>query len=843
MDTKLHEALGGQYRNYCAPFLWLHNEDDSLILRELERIHACGIRAVCLESRTHEEFCRDDWWSDMRLILEFCRAHGMKAWILDDKHFPSGYAGGIYEQHPELTQWNITECHMDLAGPVTEGCVYADAWLEETGDELLRVYACRHIPGSEVLTGDILDLTENVRDGYVYLTLPEGAWRIVFLIKTRRGLSDRYRAYSDKLSAASTQAYIEAVYEPHYRELKEYFGNTLLGFFSDEPAFGNNSRFFVEHHQRNKPYVHYPWHASVGQHFEELYGPGALRCLLGLWFEFDSQPYRDWRVAYMNFVTDGFAEHYTGHIARWCRAHGVQYIGHIIEDNNIHCDLHAGPGHFFKALREQDMAGIDVVLCQILPGLTACNNALPASYRHANAAFFHYVLAKLGASLAHITPHMRRRAMCEIFGAFGWAEGTRTMKYLADHMLVRGINYFVPHAFSPLPDDPDCPPNFYASGQNPQYKYFDRIIAHMDRVCHLMEGTVHVNSCAILYDAESVWSGADRLPLELLAKQLYDSQLDYDILPPYALESMDKNGCINGEHYGLILAPGCDYLRAEVRTALQSCGVPVAVVSDTPDPDFDTVALADVCGYVRSRGLGDVELTVPCPLLRCRHGVRGGAHIYMLANEDIDRTAHTALRLRGFAGGDYILYDAFENTAAVGTSADGAIPLQLAPYHSVLILTGDIDAAGLPELAAPRGGAVQTLAPEFTVELRERDGEPWQLYERTDALRSITGPGRLPRFSGDMRYTAHITLPQGAHTLDLGTVGEVAELRLNGRSAGVRLIPPYRFDISALAQPGANQLEVVVSNTLGTRIHDPFSKYMLLPPSGLLGPVTAEVQP
>ena len=38
--------------------------------------------------------------------------------------------------------------------------------------------------------------------------------------------------------------------------------------------------------------------------------------------------------------------------------------------------------------------------------------------------------------------------MAEVFGAFGWHEGLREMKWIADHMLVRGINWFTPHAFS-----------------------------------------------------------------------------------------------------------------------------------------------------------------------------------------------------------------------------------------------------------------------------------------------------------------------------------------------------------------------------------------------------------
>ena len=36
----------------------------------------------------------------------------------------------------------------------------------------------------------------------------------------------------------------------------------------------------------------------------------------------------------------------------------------------------------------------------------------------------------------------------------------------------------------------------------------------------------------------------------------------------------------------------------------------------------------------------------------------------------------------------------------------------------------------------------------------------------------------------------------GKYILDLGAVGEVAKLKVNGASVGVRVIPPYAFDIT-----------------------------------------------
>ncbi len=844
MNHRLHALLADQGENYIAPFLWLHNEPDELILRELDRIYECGIRAVCLESRTHEEFCREDWWSDCRLILDYCRDHGMKAWILDDKHFPSGYANGCYYDHPELVQWNITEQHIDVAGPVKEGSAYAKEWLFSSDEELLGIFACRHIEDSPILSGEIIDLSNNLSDGYVYFDLPEGMWRIVYLIKTRRGLSEQYRHYSDKLSEESTEAYLQAVYEPHYANLSEYFGNVLLGFFSDEPAFGNNTANPSFKLTKRRIFAYHPWHESVRTHFASLYGKDAMRNLLALWFDFADLPYMDYRTAYMNFITDRYAEVFTAKIAGWCHDHGVEFIGHVIEDNNSHHGTVNSTGHYFKSLRAQDMAGIDVVLHQIIPGLTACNSATIASYREVDSKFFHYTLGKLASSLAHITPHMKGRAMCEIFGAYGWAEGTKIMKYLTDHMIVRGINYFVPHAFSPKPNDPDCPPNFYATGEHPQYRYFGHLMGYMNRLCRLFEGSIHVNTCAILYDAESAWSGADYLPLDDVAKVLYDAQLDYDILPPESLFDIDGDSRICGEEYRLLLVPQCDYLRKEVRNALADAvartggKLQVIAVADRPMDDLPTVSLADLPTYVRACN-GDVQAEGVHPYLRYRHAILGGTHLYLFTNEDVYRTVDTQIESANFPGGQYVRYDVLNNQAVLMTG--DKIALTLAPYESVAVLWGDLNTADIP-IEQPTVTAEHTLTPRFEIALQERTDGEFVPYKTTDVLFSLTGRGERPRFSGIARYTAVLTLPENAAYLDLGQVGETAEVYLNGRPLGVRIVPPYRFDLSAIAREGENLLEIYTSNPLGYRIHDAFSRYLQLPPSGVLGPITIAVK-
>ncbi len=48
--------------------------------------------------------------------------------------------------------------------------------------------------------------------------------------------------------------------------------------------------------------------------------------------------------------------------------------------------------------------------------------------------------------------------------------------------------------------------------------------------------------------------------------------------------------------------------------------------------------------------------------------------------------------------------------------------------------------------------------------------------------------------------------------LDLGDVRDVAEVFVNGKSAGVLWKPPYRADITSLVTPGDNELKIEVMN-------------------------------
>jgi hypothetical protein len=99
----------------------------------------------------------------------------------------------------------------------------------------------------------------------------------------------------------------------------------------------------------------------------------------------------------------------------------------------------------------------------------------------------------------------------------------------------------------------------------------------------------------------------------------------------------------------------------------------------------------------------------------------------------------------------------------------------------------------------------------------------------------------LASYSGGRQYrtTLNLTAAQatGKLTLDLGEVASSAEVLINGQAAGVRVAPPWRWEVTGLFTAGDNRIEVLVYNTLANHYLTIPTRYRGSPKSGLLGPV------
>ena len=916
MEKRLKDVLEHRYGNYILPFFWQHGESKELLEEGMEKIYQSGIGAVCVESRPHPDFLGELWWRDMDIIMSKARELNMRVWVLDDAHFPSGYCNGQVSEESPYGKVYLSHYTIDVVGPA-RGSAYMIK--VEPDERLIGVTLSKRDRQESFYQTEARDVTNLVADGKIYLDIPEGVWAITVIKTTKRG-SGR-KGYINPIDKAAVRFFIDTVYEAHYQRYGADFGDTFAGFFSDEPEIGNCVGEYVHDSYIGQPTMSLPWCPELEEKLHTIWGNDFVTNLLAMWVNVDkytgekeerkgigfSDNRPEWahvpkgwternyleqaketnhtgllRRQFMEVVSDLYGITFAGQIGDWCREHGVEYIGHVIEDGGTHSHLGLGTGHFFKALWGQDMSGIDVVLQQIRPQMDDFAFYSVGGRGFYHGELFHYGLGKMGVSLGHLDPKKQGRTMCEVFGAYGWAEGLKQMKWVMDHMLVRGVNHFVPHAFTMKEfPDPDCPPHFYARGRNPQFPYFRNLMEYTNRVSHLISGGKHVPMVALLYTAEQEWMGPVR-KFEKDAKVLTRGQIDFEVVPEEILlqaKALDGKLILGEEAVTGLVIPGSycisDVLAEKCHTLLQH-GIKVVFTEQLsyvlsgdgqlyPVEAQDDGALIDVEGkrigtlvsqdklveYLWDLGCYEIKSAEYQPYLRYYHYRQQLGEFYLFFHEGITEACDTRLHMPEIQG-EMWWYDPWCNqlTPCV-PEADRSVHLTIAPYEMKILYLGDI-----PQEMEQYVNRRSVCNGDVLIDL---DNAKWQVelcssedianektWHSVDyGLGDISVSGKAPYFSGLMRYRTEFSVAgkvadKNSCMLNLGEVFETAHVKVNGRDAGVRIAPPYSFEIGNLIVEGANNLEVLVSNTLVHELRDYMSMTLPMEPSGLLGPVTIQ---
>ena len=855
MTAFYQQVLDGTYDNHVLPFLWLKGEERATITDYLEQIAAADIHEVCLESRTHPDFCGDGWWSDLRFIIAECRRLGLKIWLLDDAHFPTGYANGALEKEdadPALKKTVLKHRTLSIVGPQPSTSIKLGNLMDKT--ERFLGAAAFDEEGAALDLTITVEKSENGEPSMLRLDVPAGLTRIeLFVTSQKTGYRDEYINMAD---AASCRMLIDAVYEPTFEHLGDEFGKTILGFFTDEPGF-MNEKGAAQPDASADSYIGrdgqaLPWSDELAHLLRQALGENWLVQLPALWNRDEAGAHV--RHTYMDIATQLYRACFDEQVGDWCRAHGVMHIGHVIEDKSYHTRLGQGAGHYFRAVAGQDMAGVDVVINQLVPGIDQGY----ASYFHGkwDMEFFNYALAKLGSSAAHLDPKKQGRCMAEVFGAFGWHEGLREMKWVADHMLVRGVNWFTPHAFSMAAfPDWDCPPHFYAHGNDPAWPHFGQLMGYMNRTATLLSGGNAVCPVAVLYHADAEWAG-DAMPIEQVASALTRAQIDFDFVPAeafeddtrYTVELLDGAFSVNGRRYRALVLPRAAFTGAAVagfagRAA--AAGVDVTAVEALPQQDSDEAADFDLAAALEgvtvmpldelvpaltTAGLATVTCDTPQPWLRALRYERHGETYLMLVNEHPRERISCRIALPDGAPVAGARLDLLNGTAPV--AFDGS--LELSGSESCIVVLG----ATAPAAKPGEPVAAYELTGPWTVSFAPAGaGTVFGPKQKLDALVDLTAE-RFAGACGTFRYrtTLEFDEPVEHAVLDLSDVYEVATAAVDGDPLGTRITPPYAWSLGTL-NAGKHELVIDVVNTLDHAVSDIFALTESIAPSGILGPV------
>ena len=842
-EKRLLQALrqcleNGEDKSRIFPFFWVHGATHDRLREEMDAIYNCGLRAFCVESRPHPGFCEEAWWDDLGFMLRYAKERDMQVWVLDDKHFPTGYANAMIEKkYPNLRRKCASVACIDIVGPMQDGCCLFPPM--DADEKVLSVSALRRTGEGEEVDGDSGILLTDVRDGLVFWDVPEGIWRVYFVIDTHRGPA-YFKNYIDMCDPDSCRVMVDEIYGPHYDHFSEYFGNTFRGFFSDEPCFANNIGSFID--TLGTPLLNIPWRTDMAALLAKECGISEEKaiCLLPALWHTVTKYTSSIRLAYMNIITKLYRDNFSNMLGAWCENHGVEYIGHVIEDGGAHMRLGYGSGHFFRALEGQHMAGMDIVLHQIAPGITQMRHTYATSSgKWAIPDSYHYTIPKLATSAAHLDARKQGRVMCELYGAFGWAEGIPTMKYLTDMMLSAGVNHLVPHAFSDKVEDPDCPPHFFNGGRNPQYPVFGKLMDYTAKYFHILNAGAPQVPVAVYYNAESEWCGGEVGTLEAIAGILGRCHTDLDFVPMDALmTATEEAGAlqVSACSYQALIVPYCQILPAALAqklNALALSGVSVLYVDGKPEKDEEGTGLIlngevipkeKLSKMAKVQKWSALETTDPEPDLRVLHRADGDTQVYFFFNASLEKTVDTTVRLR--SAGKIVAYDAWQNACYQVKGKK----LTLGPGQAILWCVTE---EKLETVEAP--AKWEELSVEnVTVTLRQQ--EEVILKETYAKLPEKNYAKEYPTFSGVIRYE-FAGNGEKAKWLKLTRVGETARVWVNGIDCGSAVRAPYVFSVEDAWRAGENQIRIEVAVNQGYGRRDRFSTYAILPPMGLFGEI------
>ena len=377
------DTLTSPPREYTPIPFWFLNGDLTAaeLRRQLRDFCAHGVWGVVLHPRIgipeRIGYLSAAFFDALRPAVDEARALGMKIVLYDEGMYPSGSAGGLVVQgHPELASRGIALTDRPLPG---------DRVLAETPEGLL----VERFSG-----GTIRGIHFGEDDGEPHA--PPSA---------------------DILNPEAVARFIRLTHEAYARAFGADFGETILGFFTDEPSIlGRNTRGL------------FPWSRDFDQLFTKA--GGRLEHLAAL-FSGGENPDT---ALYHQLILRRESEVYYGALSRWCEAHGLALMGHPHQSDDI------------EVLRWFHIPGQDLVFRWVSP-------------EKGGTAGMDSTMAKCSADMARLTG--RRRNANECFGACNrdgnpWHFTGADMKWTIDWLTVRGVNLLIPHAFYYSLEGPRC---------------------------------------------------------------------------------------------------------------------------------------------------------------------------------------------------------------------------------------------------------------------------------------------------------------------------------------------------------------------------------------------------
>ncbi len=708
METQeklLKEVLQPDMEFSPIPF-WFFNDafDEEKVKNQLTDYVEKGVNGLVLHPRigvpVEMPYLSEEYFRAVRFIVKTAAELKMKVVLYDEGMYPSGSAHGmVVRANPEYASKGIIILDADKAREKLDAEESAQV-LAEFADGRKLVYG--------FAGGTIRGIHFGEDDGQP--GAPKAA---------------------DILNPDAVDEFIRLTHDRYYEELKEYFGTTVIAFFTDEPsAMGRGSgryRAWVRGMEKELE--------AAGGRVEDLEALFVKtgRSVAG---RSDIEETRENITVrlYRQLIKRKLREIFYARLSGWCENHGISLIGHPAESNDIEEEL------YFH------IPGQDLIMRRVAPETGGLRE-------------FDSVQAKLAADIAR---HLgRRRNANECFGVccrdkIPWYMTAGDMKWYIDWLGLRGVNFFIPHAFYYSVEGerkgerpPDVGPN------NIWWRHYRRFSDYMKRLSYLMTDSANGAEIAVLCDNNNV-------PYEEVAC-LYENQVEFNYLPAALLEQAQVRD-------GRVCLEGCAYTK-------------VLNVLGQRYTDRFADKLGDImAGDTQSLLCPEIRLEQPCPGLRKIRLEKQGVHMYLFGNEGSEPIL-TRITVPGMTNPGFV--DLWRGRAYTVEGAGESFDLSLQPSETLLVI---------------KDGA------EFCAEGRAAD---WYRGEYPDWTKRFTC---TERNENSAEYALKIHAGDAAEAVRFLVRGEeMVECFCNGSFADVSFWGEHRFDLTGLMKQGENEIRLVVT--------------------------------
>jgi hypothetical protein len=237
---------------------------------------------------------------------------------------------------------------------------------------------------------------------------------------------------------------------------------------------------------------------------------------------------------------------------------------------------------------------------------------------------------------------------------------------------------------------------------------------------------------------------------------------------------------------------------------------------DKPDLSFAT--LIEPSGDITARVIEalpkpDVALDAPWQRLTYTHRSWRDAEMYFFFNESNQEQSRTTTVAGHGQAQVWDLTTGEIHPMAAATSEGDSVrfPLVLGPYETKMVVVGPLPSGvAAPEPSLVSGNTLVELGGEWTLELNGKQVttalKPWEQLGTS----SFAGPATY------RKQFAATAAPAGKRVfLEIADVHDYAKVKLNGKELEGHAWQPYRWEVTNVVKPGANDLEVEVRAVAG----------------------------